>query len=395
MPPILAIFILYGLGLTAAMQVGLIGPIAPELRSGFGLSQAEFGLVASLITAAGALCAIPTGVWAARAGLRRSLVLGGVLMIAGATIFATANTTALLYAGRLVTSIGYLLIVVGAPSWMAAFRNPKLVAMAMSIWGTFIPVGIALGNWVSAAVVVWLDWRLAVAVCTLPVLVLLPFLAMMEKPASTTAPRKSLLPGIIGVLKSRAALQVALTFSAFGGATSAALAFMPAMFADNLDIGIAPAAGIIGTAAILGNMIGSIGAGIALGRSLPGRVILMMFLPAMAGAIATLFVSNTMALSIAALILFNIGQGAVAGTCFALLPAIAMGGLSMPALQGMLAQFAEIFVVIVPPVAGAMIDRNGWSGAAWVLGGFYLLGFLVSLARVPPRETTTEPYTSR
>ncbi|MHC8494808.1 MFS transporter [Thalassospira sp. SM2505] len=385
MPPILAIVILYGLGLTASMQVGLIGPIAPDLRAGFGLSQAEFGLVASLITAAGALTAIPTGVWAARAGLRKSLVLGCVMMITGAAIFATANITTLLYVGRLVTSIGYLLIVVGAPSWMAGFNNPKLVAMAMSIWGTFIPVGIALGNWVSAAMVVWLDWRLAVGACTLPILILLPLLAMMEKPATPTA-RKSLSVGVIGVLKSRSALKVALTFSAFAGATSAALAFMPAMMVDNLDIGIALAAGIIGTTAIAGNIVGSIGAGMALGRDISGRTILVIFLPVMATAIGTLFVSDNMMLSLVALIIFNIGQGAVAGTCFALLPGIAKGGLSMPALQGMLAQFAEIFVVIVPPLTGAMIDRNGWIGAAAILAGFYFTGFLISAIRAPMRR---------
>ncbi|WP_289078378.1 MFS transporter [uncultured Thalassospira sp.] len=387
MPPIFAIIILYGLGLTASMQVGLIGPIAPDLRAGFGLSQAEFGLVASLITAAGALAAIPTGVWAARAGLRKSLVLGGLMMIAGAVIFATANATPLLYAGRLVTSIGYLLIVVGAPSWMAGFDNPKMVAMAMSIWGTFIPVGIALGNWISAAMVVWLDWRLAVAACTVPVLVLLPLLALMEKPPTPTV-RKSLGSGVMGVLKSRSALKVALTFSAFAGATSAALAFMPAMMVDNLDIGIAPAAGIIGTTAIVGNIIGSIGAGVALGRQVAGRRILIAFLPMMAAAIATLFVSTDMAISLIALVIFNIGQGAVAGTCFALLPAIAKDGLSMPALQGMLAQFAEIFVVIVPPLTGAMIDFNGWSGAAVILAGFYFAGFMISAIRSPIRRVT-------
>ena len=387
MPPIFAIIILYGLGLTASMQVGLIGPIAPDLRAGFGLSQAEFGLVASLITAAGALAAIPTGVWAARAGLRKSLVLGGLMMIAGAVIFATANATPLLYAGRLVTSIGYLLIVVGAPSWMAGFDNPKMVAMAMSIWGTFIPVGIALGNWISAAMVVWLDWRLAVAACTVPVLVLLPLLALMEKPPTATV-RKSLGSGVMGVLKSRSALKVALTFSAFAGATSAALAFMPAMMVDNLDIGIAPAAGIIGTTAIVGNIIGSIGAGVALGRQVAGRRILIVFLPMMAAAIATLFVSTDMAISLIALVIFNIGQGAVAGTCFALLPAIAKDGLSMPALQGMLAQFAEIFVVIVPPLTGAMIDFNGWGGAAVILAGFYFAGFMISAIRSPIRRVT-------
>ena len=380
MPPIVTVIILYGLGLTASMQVGLIGPIAPDLRASFGLSQAEFGLVASLITAAGALCAIPAGVWAARAGLRKSLVLGCVMMIMGALIFATASVSSLLYVGRLVTSVGYLLIVVGAPSWMAGFRNPKLVAMAMSIWGTFIPVGIALGNWISAAVVTWIDWRLAVGACTLPVLILLPLLALMDKPETGSA-RRSLLLGVIGVLKSRAALQVAMTFAAFAGGTSAALAFMPAMLADNLDIGIALSAGIIGTTAIAGNVVGSVAAGAVLGRSIPGRAILIVFLPIMAVAISTLFVSTSVPLSISMLIVFNICQGAVAGTCFALLPKIATEGLSMPALQGMLAQFAEIFVVIVPPFAGAMIDRDGWAGAAAVLGGFYFIGFLVSLRK--------------
>ncbi len=388
MPPIFAISILYGLGLTASMQVGLVGPIAPDLRAGFGLSQAEFGLVASLITAAGALCAIPTGVWAARAGLRKSLVLGCVMMIIGALIFATAQVAALLYVGRIVTSIGYLLIVVGAPSWMAGFNNPKLVAMAMSIWGTFIPVGIAMGNWVSAAMVIWLDWRLAVAACTLPVVILLPFLAFIGKPATSTV-RKSLKVGVMGVLKSRSALQVALTFSAFAGATSAALAFMPAMLADNLDIGIALAAGIIGVTAIAGNVIGSIGAGMVLGRQTQGRTILMTFLPMMAIAIAALFSSTNIMLSITCLIIFNIGQGAVAGTCFAMLPGIAKGGLSMPALQGMLAQFAEIFVVIVPPMTGAMIDWNGWTGAAGILGGFYFAGFLISVGKSPFRRFAT------
>lgn len=380
MPPITAVAILYGLGLTASMQVGLIGPIAPDLRAGFGLSQAEFGLVASLITAAGALCAIPAGVWAARAGLRISLVLGCVMMIAGAMIFATASITSLLYVGRIVTSIGYLLIVVGAPSWMAGFKNPKLVAMAMSIWGTFIPVGIALGNWVSAAMVTWMDWRIAVGVCTLPVLVLLPLLALMEKPEIGTA-RRSLRVGVIGVLQSRAALQVALTFAAFAGATSSALAFMPAMLADNLDIGIALSAGIIGTFAIAGNVVGSVAAGAVLGRGVPGRTILVIFLPIMAIAVSALFVSTSIPLSITALIVFNVCQGAVAGTCFALLPKIAKDGLSMPALQGMLAQFAEIFVVIVPPFAGLMIDQNGWVGAAVVLGGFYVAGFLITLRK--------------
>ena len=378
MPPIFAIFVLYGLGLTASMQVGLVGPIAPDLRAGFDLSQAQFGLVASLITAAGAIFAIPAGVWAAQAGLRRSLFLGGIMMIIGAALFATASSTGMLYVGRLVTSVGYLLIVVGAPSWMTNLGNARTVAMAMSIWGTFIPVGIAMGNWTSAAIVAWLDWRMAVVACTIPVAVLLPALMLLSKPREQSFNR-SLTSGISGVLKSRPAMQIALTFAAFAGATSASLAFMPAMMADNLAISIPLAAAIIGITAIAGNIIGSVGAGMALGRDMPGRIMLAIGLPVMAAAIFTLFVSQIITISVLALVLFNIGQGVVAGTCFALLPRIADRNLSMPALQGMLAQFAEISVVIVPPVAGAMIDWANWKGAAFLLAGFYLAGFAISL----------------
>ncbi|MFC4235498.1 CynX/NimT family MFS transporter [Thalassospira xianhensis] len=378
MPPIFAICVLYGLGLTASMQVGLVGPIAPDLRAGFDLSQAQFGLVASLITAAGAIFAIPAGVWAAQAGLRRSLFLGGIMMIIGAALFATASSTGMLYVGRLVTSVGYLLIVVGAPSWMTNLGNARTVAMAMSIWGTFIPVGIAMGNWTSAAIVAWLDWRMAVVACTIPVAVLLPALMLLSKPREQSFNR-SLTSGISGVLKSRPAMQIALTFAAFAGATSASLAFMPAMMADNLAISIPLAAAIIGITAIAGNIIGSVGAGMALGRDMPGRIMLAIGLPVMAAAIFTLFVSQIITISVLALVLFNIGQGVVAGTCFALLPRIADRNLSMPALQGMLAQFAEISVVIVPPVAGAMIDWANWKGAAFLLAGFYLAGFAISL----------------
>ncbi|MBO6580366.1 MAG: MFS transporter, partial [Thalassospira sp.] len=140
-------------------------------------------------------------------------------------------------------------------------------------------------------------------------------------------------------------------------------------------------AGIIGTTAIAGNIVGSVAAGTVLGRDVAGRTILIIFLPMMAAAISTLYVSTSLPLSVTALIIFNVCQGMVAGTCFALLPRIAKDGLSMPALQGMLAQFAEIFVVIVPPFAGAMIDQNGWAGAAVVLGGFYFAGFLIILRK--------------
>ncbi|OKH88877.1 CynX/NimT family MFS transporter [Thalassospira sp. TSL5-1] len=377
----LPIVFLYGTGLCASMQVGLVGPIANMLRGQFDLSQAEFGLVASLITAAGALCALPAGIWAARLGLKQAVIAGAVTMALGALVFSQADHVAFLYIGRFLTSIGYLLIVVSAPSWMTHLGDRRVVALAMGLWGTFVPVGIALGTWISAGLSAWLGWRVAVMGCALPGLVFILPLMLRTAPAREGFSR-SLTNGIMGVLRDKNALAVSLTFAIFGGTTSATVAFMPAMLMERLDIGLTLAATIIGVTTIIGNIGGSLLGGILLGRNVQGRLLLLIGLPLMAVSIAIIYSASGLITVMIVLCAFNVGQGIVAGTCFALLPRIAGKTLSMPALQGMLAQFAEIFVVIIPPVSGLIIDDFSWSGAAFAFALFYLLAMIIAGKRI-------------
>ncbi|WP_339781869.1 MFS transporter [uncultured Thalassospira sp.] len=381
MRAVLSIIFLYGTGLCASMQVGLIGPIATMLRAQFDLSQAQFGLVASLITAAGALCAIPAGVWAARLGLKQAVLAGGAMMLVGAAVFSQAESIGFLYAGRFLTSIGYLLIVVGAPSWMTHLGSPRVVALAMGLWGTFVPVGIALGTWISAGLSGYFGWQIAVLGCAMPVLLFCIPLVLMQNPPRDGFNR-SLASGMMGVLRNKNAVSIALTFAIFGGTTSATVAFMPAMLMDRLDISLNMAATLIGITTIGGNIVGSLTGGILLGKNTPGRVLLLSALPIMAGCIAVIYMAPSLMIVIIALCGFNFGQGIVAGTCFAMLPRIAGKNLSMPALQGMLAQFAEIFVVIVPPVSGLIIDDFAWTGAAIAFAGFYVLAMMFAGKRI-------------
>jgi len=383
MRAVLPIIFLYGTGLCASMQVGLIGPIAITLRQQFDLTQAQFGLVASLITVAGALCAIPTGIWAARLGLKQAVLAGGATMLAGAIVFSQADSVAFLYAGRVLTSIGYLLIVVGAPSWMPYFGNSHLVTLAMGLWGTFVPVGIALGTWISAGLSAYFGWRIAVLGCALPVLVFAAPLLALQKPPRDGFNR-SLANGIIGVLRDKNALSIAMTFAIFAGTTSATVAFMPAMLMDRLGISLTLAASMIGITTIAGNIAGSLSGGILLGKSTTGRLLLLTALPLMATCIAIIYLAPGLLIVIIALCGFNFGQGIVAGTCFAMLPRIAGRNLSMPALQGMLAQFAEIFVVIIPPVSGFIIDDFAWTGAAIAFAAFYLISLIFARKRITP-----------
>ena len=72
---------------------------------------------------------------------------------------AAADDAATLLAARALAGIGYLLVVVAGPSLMAAIAEPRHQAVTLSLWGTFVPVGIALAGLATAGL--WRRKRLA------------------------------------------------------------------------------------------------------------------------------------------------------------------------------------------------------------------------------------------
>src|SRR5262249_45127041 len=77
--------------------------------------------------------------------------IGLLIMAAAAGLCALAQDTMTLLAARALAGIGYLLVVVAAPSLMASVAEPRHHAYALSLWGTFVPTGIALAGIVGAS----------------------------------------------------------------------------------------------------------------------------------------------------------------------------------------------------------------------------------------------------
>jgi predicted MFS family arabinose efflux permease len=58
-----------------------------------------------------------------------------------------------LWVGRVAEAAGYLLVVVAAPSHMARSALDADRGLALGLWSTFVPVGLALGAGISGGVV--------------------------------------------------------------------------------------------------------------------------------------------------------------------------------------------------------------------------------------------------
>lgn len=144
------IVLLWLLGVLAAAQLAKMATIAPLLRDRFALSLPETGLLISLLEVGGGLFGFAAGLALGRIGCRRSL-LGGMLMLAAmSAIEGIASTAGLLFAARAAEGIGYLLVVIAAPTAIVAVASDADRPRALALWSCFVPVGVAAGGAVTS-----------------------------------------------------------------------------------------------------------------------------------------------------------------------------------------------------------------------------------------------------
>ena len=105
------------------------------------------------------------GLLAHRLGLRRTLRWGvGLLALAGLGGAWAQGATGLI-GWRLLEAAGYLGVIVTAPVLIAhhaGIAGARVQGLALTLWSTFVPVGLALGAWASAGAAGTLGWRGAV-----------------------------------------------------------------------------------------------------------------------------------------------------------------------------------------------------------------------------------------
>src|SRR5204862_1313260 len=112
------IFLLYGIGIVAAGQLGIVPPLLPQLRHDLDLSLAAAGAAVSVVTLMGALFGLVAGNWCERIGHARALRLGLLVMLAAAAACSLSNSALTLLIARGVAGVGYLLVVVAGPTLM-------------------------------------------------------------------------------------------------------------------------------------------------------------------------------------------------------------------------------------------------------------------------------------
>lgn len=361
---------IYLTGLLAAAQMGKMPPLMPLISDDLGLTLLTGAVIIALIELGGALFGAPAAGIAGRLGEWRTLLGGLALLMLGGAGEVFAGSGSWLTAARVVESMGYLSVIVSAPVLMTREARRLSPGLALVVWSTFLPVGLALGTILSGALVEPLGWRPVLAAWALAG-ALLWLTAPGDRSDSPPAERAAARP-------SGAALVLAAGFGCFTCFQVGMLALMPEFLIS--EKGASPwnaglVTGLGGFVTITGVVVPfylTRRFGDVLRLSLP-LLLVSLLLPA-ALLFAVVMPALTFGASAALFICLNMASGIFPSLVFASIPRWSGAGGLGPA-NGAVAQAGATGSLLGPPAYAAFV-----SGGGWVCGAGFGLG--VSLASI-------------
>jgi predicted MFS family arabinose efflux permease len=155
----LAFTVALSAGIVAAAFVGKLPPALPALKAEFGLSLVAAGWVVSMFNVIAILGALFFGLFADRVGALRACLLGLAFLAIGGTIGALADGGTMLLVSRFIEGAGFICIAVSAPALIVGAAAPSDRRLALGVWSTYMPFGVAVTVLLSAPVMDASGWR--------------------------------------------------------------------------------------------------------------------------------------------------------------------------------------------------------------------------------------------
>ncbi len=367
-----AAWIVFAAGVCAALHVGKLPPAIGALQQALGMTLLEAGFLLSLVQAAGMSAGIAFGVVADAMGLRRSMLLGLVLLATASAGGAVATGVPALLSLRALEGFGFLMVVLPAPGLIRRLVAPQRLNVMLGVWGTYMPLGAALGLlagplWIAAFG--WRHWWGTLAALSAAMALLL-WRGVADVGAAPTAARaESVRTRLTLTLGARGPWLVALSFALYSSQWLAVIGFLPVIYTTaGVGAGIT---GVLTALAAAVNMLGNLGAGRLLQRGVQAPRLLAIGFAMMALAATAAFAGSAATglppvLRYAAVLLFSMVGGMIPATLFALAMRLAPGEQTVSTTVGWMQQWSAFGQFAGPPLVAWLAGQAGGWHWTWI-----------------------------
>ncbi|GAB1821831.1 MFS transporter [Herbidospora sp. RD11066] len=375
------ISVVYLGGVVAAMSLGKFAPVGPVVTDQLELSLSQLGWIISAVVGVGAVFGLPGGYLVRRFSAQRSLVYGLALVAVASAAGVGASDFTWLLTARIVEGVGYLLVTIAGPVLVLRLAAERDRSAALSVWATFVSVGLFAGTLVGGVAgeaLGWRGWVGALAAATLVMAVVL-WLCL---------PRAGAGPQTAGSVPRLRALRwpgvLAASFCLTALVTIPVIVLLPTLLIDQHEQSAA-AAGVSTSVISLLSAVGGLLAGMLLRRGSRVGVLGLFGLFAVPAA-WLVYGGGPLAGVLGGAGALSLANGFLAAIVFAALPLILERLDHADVGSGLVAQGGSLGSLLGPPLFGEVAAAFGFAALAPVIaaGLVVAVGALVLAGRRSP-----------
>ena len=379
--PWLTVGLAVGAGIVGAFQVGKAAMALPALRADLGIGLAAAGWVLAIFNLIGVATGMAIGGLVGRWGDRRTVLAGLTLLAAASLAGAAAPDIAILLATRFVEGIGFLMVIVAAPSLIMRLTRPDDLKLALGAWGAYMPLGQAIMVLAAPLLLVPFGWRGLWIANTVLLVLFAVLLARVtsELPRLPARPASSLWRDLRDTVTAPGPLLLAAIFGAYSMQYLAVMGFLPTVLIEHEGLGTV-AAGALAALAMAMNGVGNVVAGLLLQHGVRRwRLVAIASLAMGAASLGIFAASLPVAASYVLYLVFAGFGGMLPASVFGAVPSHAPSRHLVPTTNGLLVQGSNLGQVIGPPTVGALAAAIGWHWAPLLIVPAALSAALLSL----------------
>jgi MFS family permease len=366
-------------GALAGAGLGKTIPLVGMVIKLYGATPSQVPWFISVVTVASVVLA-PFGGWLIdRFGERGILALSCLINILGNLVVVAAGSFAAVMAGRVVEGFGFTGLLVAGTAMMVRVTRGAQRNIAMTLWGTSVPIGVGIGEALSSTSTEGVFQRpfWGHAAALIVGLALVRGLPRLPRAASAHDA-----VGVLEMYRHSGAVRLGAALTAVVAVQFGIAAMFPQFLKIAYDQPI-EIAGPIGAANIALGVLGSIGAGVLLNKNL-SPLALGFIAVALVGACGALtFAPQNIGVGLSSLmfLLCSIGAGAAVGLGFAMVPVVAPSPAAYGAAGALCSQLVNLGFVIGPPAAFFSLHAETRGGPmALAVGGALLAALLLPKA---------------
>lgn len=361
-------------GVCAALHVGKLPPAIPVLREALGISLVQAGFLLSAVQIAGMSAGLLVGRLADGLGLRRSMLLGLVVLALASLAGAAAQGVAALLVLRAVEGFGFLLVVLPAPSMVRRLVAPERMSRVLGLWGGYMPLGTALALLLGPGVTERLGWPAWWGLLggVSAGMALWVWRAIPADPRRADGPPASVAGGpqawwrpMQQTLRAPGPWLVALCFGLYAAQWLAVVGFLPSIYRE-AQVPLAWV-GVLTACVAAINIVGNVAAGRLLHRGHVAVRLLWLGCACMALGAVLAFAADAQdqglppVLRYLGVLLFSCGGGLIPGTLFSLVVRVAPNEQTVATTVGWMQQWSALGQFAGPPVvAWVAVWAGGW-----------------------------------